>query len=126
MEETDSYFILQIAYIIILSLLPVAFSETVASSTSANADETGRVKREGFNLIGGAFQVKAFCTIHKWTKSLIIVAFRIFKRVHSVHQHHYRLEAAAVPRAHRDIQDLVKIQATHQVMEKANMVDIPK
>jgi hypothetical protein len=47
----------QIAHFIILSLLPVAFSQKPLASESSNLEENVRVKRAGFSLLGGAIQV---------------------------------------------------------------------
>lgn len=55
----------QIASLIILSLLPVAFSQNPLSSADSNSEENVRVKRAGFSLITGAIQVSVFTAISK-------------------------------------------------------------
>lgn len=55
-NSTDALLSFQIASLVILALLPVAFSQT---GSSASTDDDGvRVKRAGFSLIGGALQVR--------------------------------------------------------------------
>lgn len=106
--EIESYFMLQIVSLIILSLLPVALSQNSAASPENKSDESVRVKRAGFSLITGALQV-SHCHSRQQHPIFNILTFpRTYRRVLSVRQRLLQPEVAHSPRALQDrpLQDL--------------------
>jgi hypothetical protein len=126
-RKIHSYFILQIAGLIILSLLPVALSQSSAASLESKADDGVRVKRAGFSLITGALQV-SICHLDagaeiQFPPSLRFIC-RTCKKEHSLRQRLPLPEAVHNRRvAHQDRLDrqarlhlVMKLTATPTVM----------
>lgn len=63
----------QFVSIVILSLLPVAFSQSASTSSNSNPDDNVRVKRAGFSLITGALQVGRRHIVQCWRDLWLIL-----------------------------------------------------